>query len=152
METKHLKVPQPANRVTVKLKYCYICKSIKPFSEFSEHNKRKDGKQTYCKKCGFDKQTEWYYKRKHGITLQERDALLTAQNNTCPICNNKIAFKEYKGRGLNTGIEAVVDHCHNSQKIRGVLCGHCNTGLGAFKDNPFALENAIKYLLRSVDE
>lgn len=133
-------------------KVCYLCSKEKPLSEFSGNTTRRDGKQTYCKACGHAQQTEWYYKRKHGITIQERDALLHKQEGMCPICKNTIAFKENKGRGLNTGDEAVVDHCHSSEKIRGVLCGHCNTGLGAFKDNPYALENAIEYLLRSVDE
>lgn len=128
-------------------KVCYVCEEEKPLEEFSGNATRADGKQTYCKKCGHAKQTEWYYKRKHGITMKERDALLAAQDGKCGACGNTIAFKENKGRGLNTGDEAVVDHCHTSGKIRGVLCGHCNTGLGAFKDNVSSLEGAIQYLL-----
>ena len=162
MDTTHIKLPawkqgekltrgQLNNGVKTGHKKCYVCSEEKPLDEFNSNTTRADGKQTYCRKCGHAKQTEWYYKRKHKITIQERDALLVKQNGICPICKNEIAFKENKGRGLNTGNEAVVDHCHDSQKIRGVLCGHCNTGLGAFKDNPFSLENAIEYLLRSVD-
>jgi hypothetical protein len=38
------------------------------------------------------------------------------------------------------------DHCHKTKKVRGLLCGPCNVGLGMFKDNLHSLERAIKYL------
>jgi len=41
-----------------------------------------------------------------------------------------------------------VDHCHETKKIRGVLCNNCNVGLGFFKDNVSSLQNAIKYLAK----
>lgn len=40
----------------------------------------------------------------------------------------------------------VVDHCHNSGEVRGMLCNHCNRGLGHFRDNPETMLNAIAYL------
>lgn len=39
-----------------------------------------------------------------------------------------------------------VDHCHESGKVRGLLCGYCNTALGLFGDSVKSLENAINYL------
>jgi len=39
-----------------------------------------------------------------------------------------------------------VDHCHKTNKVRGLLCANCNKGLGFFKDNTRALERAILYL------
>lgn len=42
--------------------------------------------------------------------------------------------------------ELVIDHCHTSRKIRGVLCHNCNHGLGKFKDDVNLLKKAIEYL------
>lgn len=40
----------------------------------------------------------------------------------------------------------VVDHCHSSGKVRGMLCQHCNRGLGHFRDNTKVMAQAIKYI------
>ncbi|NJS14058.1 MAG: hypothetical protein HC788_04880 [Sphingopyxis sp.] len=39
-----------------------------------------------------------------------------------------------------------LDHCHSTGKIRGMLCLHCNSGLGSFRDDPERLSRAIEYL------
>lgn len=127
------------------MKQCCVCKENKPLDQFGSHANRTDGKQTYCKACSRGEQTRWYYKRKYGITLEQRNTLLENQNNCCAICHSEIEFHD-GCRGSRTGESAVIDHCHGQGHIRGVLCGHCNTGLGAFKDNPDALKRAIEYL------
>lgn len=43
-------------------------------------------------------------------------------------------------------LNLVVDHCHSSRKIRGILCQNCNHGLGKFKDDTLLMEKAIEYL------
>lgn len=53
----------------------------------------------------------------------------------CTICG------EVDAKGL------VVDHCHTSNTVRGMLCNRCNMGLGLFRDDPFLLEFARIYLL-----
>jgi hypothetical protein len=40
----------------------------------------------------------------------------------------------------------MVDHCHETEAVRGLLCMACNFGLGWFKDNPDALRNAASYV------
>lgn len=40
----------------------------------------------------------------------------------------------------------VLDHCHKTMAVRGLLCSNCNVGLGQFKDNSDILMNAIQYI------
>lgn len=44
------------------------------------------------------------------------------------------------------GNRAALDHCHATDRLRGILCKHCNTGLGMFRDRPEALRSAAEYL------
>jgi len=78
---------------------------------------------------------EYRLKSKYGITLTENNVLLQKQNNKCKIC-----LVEFSNVTPN------VDHCHTTNKIRGLLCRACNTGLGQFKDNTKLLTKAINYL------
>jgi hypothetical protein len=73
--------------------------------------------------------------RKYGITILDYDYMLLFQNGLCRICG--------KTNGDN---DLVVDHCHQTGKVRGLLCDYCNSGLGFFKDNIEALRQAIAYL------
>jgi len=55
----------------------------------------------------------------------------------CDICENPCL----------SGKSLAIDHCHESNKIRGLLCMNCNQGLGKFKDSPKLLQKAIEYLI-----
>jgi hypothetical protein len=79
---------------------------------------------------------KYVLKAMYGITLDQYNGLLAQQNGVCKICHEP----PKKGRQLS------VDHCHNSNKIRGLLCSTCNSGLGHFKDDPELLKAAIEYL------
>jgi hypothetical protein len=76
-------------------------------------------------------------KRLYGINLDQFNELKSSQNAMCAICGTK----EPGGTG-----EFAVDHCHSTGSVRGLLCMHCNTGLGKFNDNPAALRKAADYL------
>jgi len=75
--------------------------------------------------------------REYGISLVEYDKMLRAQTNRCAICGKTPAEE---GRRL------AVDHDHETDKLRGVLCGNCNRGLGLFMHDPELLQRAIAYL------
>jgi len=74
------------------------------------------------------------------MNLNEYKARLLHQNNKCLLCE-----KEFADGGFSSD-SPVVDHCHSSGKIRGILCNECNRGLGYFRDNSLALAKASKYI------
>lgn len=74
--------------------------------------------------------------RQYGITTDEYTRLAKKQNWVCAICGKR-------ERRLS---RLVVDHCHSSGKIRGLLCSTCNTGLGYFYDDVALFNKAISYL------
>lgn len=79
-----------------------------------------------------------HLRREYGITIEDFDAILESQSGRCAICDSGDPGKTW-----------CVDHDHESGAIRGVLCWHCNVGLGHFRDNPTALASAIDYLATS---
>lgn len=76
-----------------------------------------------------------YYMRQYGITFKIYAQMFMRQHGRCAICR-----ETPKSRQL------VVDHCHETERVRGLLCGICNSGLGMFKDSVPSLARAIVYL------
>ena len=76
-------------------------------------------------------------RNQYGITLEQYNNMLKAQNYSCAICGEE---DEVEGRRL------AIDHCHTTGQVRGLLCGKCNRGLGLFYDNEDLLQKAIQYL------
>ncbi|AKJ14215.1 hypothetical protein ABB07_30440 [Streptomyces incarnatus] len=71
-------------------------------------------------------------RRKYGLTKAERDALIASQGGVCCICL--------------AAPPAHVDHCHETGRVRGVLCFSCNAALGQFKDQPEVIRRAAAYV------
>jgi hypothetical protein len=67
--------------------------------------------------------------------------MLLEQHSVCRICGTD----NPGGRGKVFS----VDHDHQTGKVRGLLCHHCNVGLGNFKDSIDILKKAISYLEES---
>jgi hypothetical protein len=78
--------------------------------------------------------------KKRGITVEEYDAMLTAQNGVCAICKKRKPW----GRGGSDSL--CIDHCHKTNKVRALLCFGCNTAIGLAEDNPFLLDAMAEYL------
>lgn len=115
-----------------------------------KENKKANGARYYAKNRERElvKQKEWYEKNKdsarwnrlknqYGISQEEYQQLYTLQEGKCAICS--ISQEELR-QPLS------VDHCHITNKVRGLLCNHCNHGIGKFKDDITILQNAINYL------
>lgn len=135
------------------MKQCTKCGCTKPLSEFHKRPETKDGHRTDCKVCFSIRSkkaweskpleerqlanTKLRLKHQYGLTIEQFEELVKAQNNKCFICDIEGG---YNGKPL------YVDHCHKSGRVRRLLCQHCNSGLGMFKDNPELLLKAAEYL------
>jgi hypothetical protein len=84
-------------------------------------------------------------KRLHGLALEEYERLLVVQNGVCAICRRPETQTNRKGGVLSLA----VDHCHATDRIRGLLCARCNRMLGLAKDNPQTMRVAADYLERT---
>lgn len=136
-------------------KLCGICKETLPIESFHKCSREKSGYQQWCKTCrkshNHEERKQYFrdfyhanpekylnhtYKKNYGITLEEYNEMLAQQKGVCAICSNT----------CNSFRRLAVDHDHATGKIRGLLCGNCNKGLGVYHDNIQLLQNAIKYL------
>jgi hypothetical protein len=135
------------------IKTCKACGEEKPREEFGPHGVAKNGVKSWCRACEAARAKAYraadkdrvaainrrsLLKTRYGMTEKVFSMLLAAQDSCCAICGTS----DPGGRGDGF----VVDHCHSTGKIRGLLCTKCNTGLGQFKDDPDVLAKAIKYL------
>lgn len=91
----------------------------------------------FRKRCP-DRRRSSYLKMKYGLTLIEWNLMFEQQGSCCAIC------KSDKTSGINWH----TDHCHVTNKVRGILCNDCNVGIGLFKDNPDICIAASEYLKR----
>ena len=80
--------------------------------------------------------------REFGVNKEQYNNMTIEQNNLCAICKNVETSKHKSG----TVKSLAVDHCHKTNKIRGLLCSKCNLAIGVFKDSIEILESAISYL------
>lgn len=153
--------------LSIKLKSCKGCNLTLPISSFGKTYTSENGYRSKCKKCMSREKCNWaktprgkkkYHdqyarkrerlttegyrwrriKQKYGISQAEYEALLSSQNGKCGIC-----FTGTPTRGT-----FAVDHCHDTGRIRGLLCSTCNSGIGLLKDKLEILEAAVAYMRR----
>lgn len=145
------------------MKRCTHCHQPKPSSAFSRNARAHDGLQSWCKACVSDyhrshprkKQAyrpeahRAYYQRnrervrwqntlkKYGVTAAEYDVLFAFQHGACAICfHQPPAGKKPLG----------VDHDHGTGKVRGLLCGPCNSAIGLLGDDVGRILMAAAYV------
>jgi hypothetical protein len=144
-------------------KTCIKCGELKLLESFPKRKDYKDGRLNTCKSCESlrkkkyeyttDQWKEYRLKKKFGLTLSDYNSILKTQNYCCAICQTHI--DDYVSQC--DGSESVfaqrkskqnfsVDHCHETGKIRGLLCYNCNLLLGNAKDRIHLLSSAIDYL------
>ncbi len=130
-----------------KTKLCKKCNETKFLSEFYiiKSGVQLGKNHTYCKKCCNLNSRDWHasnleksrlrhVRRYYDMTPEEYKAL----PKECAICYCKEDLQ--------------IDHDHITGKIRDILCGNCNRGVGNFKDSPNLLIRATDYILKHYDQ
>lgn len=92
----------------------------------------------YCKDLA---ELNKYLLRNYNIDYKDYQQIYNRQNGKCFICQTE-GFTMAEHHRL----KLVVDHCHTTGTVRGLLCHNCNRALGLLKDNTEYLNRAIKYL------
>ncbi len=90
----------------------------------------------------YPSKSKWHLQKSYGITTEDYNSLLLAQGGVCKVCGEP---ETTRGKG---GLvkPLAVDHDHESDTVRGLLCQSCNVGIGYFKDQPNLLRAAARYL------
>ena len=118
---------------------CTRCKAEKPATAefFPPHNKKRNGFDSWCRGCRATYRNENCRGKFRDVISDDALRDLKATTKECVICGSEG--------------QLVVDHDHVTGKVRGMLCNHCNRGLGHFRDDPVLLEFAAQYLYASAD-
>lgn len=132
------------------LKKCRLCGEEKTLDCFYRSSARtRDGLQHECKVCHNSNSLKHYYKNKEKRVVQRRDYHYRR--------NYGISFNDFSQMSDNVGNKCevceetpvVLDHCHTTGKVRGVLCNKCNQALGLMRDNEQFILGLVEYLKRT---
>lgn len=127
-----------------------------PPINFSFNSKAKDKLTSWCRPCS-NEQTKAYNKAHYdpikerakqlkscyGITIDQYNEMYAQQNGNCAIC---LRHQSVLKKTLS------VDHCHTTEKVRGLLCNTCNKAIGMLLDDTSVIERAALYLHNSRKE
>ena len=118
---------------------CTKCKTEKPATSeyFPLHNKKRNGLDSWCRACRSEYRNANCRGKFRNVISDAKLQEIKSSTTECVICGDA---------GL-----LVVDHDHVTGQVRGMLCNHCNRGLGHFRDDPTLLEFAAQYLYASAD-
>ena len=153
---------------------CTKCKKVKDSSLFHSYSKKKNGFTSQCKECRNKNRKEQYLKdpelskekvkqyrnylkttnpeklffsnratklkSAYNLTLDEYNIKLKQQDYKCGVCGKE--HEEVNKKRL------VVDHCHETNVVRSLLCNNCNTALGLLKENIETIEALKNYLIQ----
>lgn len=144
------------------MKPCSQCRRILPFDAFYKSERHRNGRKGPCIECSkanarareaatyrsrrqeIDRLRlpvrRAFYRsqtlRRYGLTLRDYQLMLENQSGGCGICGAR-------------SHRLVVDHCHATGRVRGLLCQTCNKGLGALGDTVEAIRGVLSYLTDS---
>lgn len=108
----------------------------KRYVQYKEQHKKVMHRNYVKNKISYRKRAFTSRLKQFGLTVDQFNAMLLAQNNLCQVCKQP----ETNGKRLS------VDHSHRTGKVRGLLCNRCNVLLGWASDNEVLLGLAADYL------
>lgn len=137
------------------MKICPKCSRRLGPECFHKDANRKDGLACWCRDCCASKARRWYaenheevkasnrvryYERNYritrrGLTLEEYNELLALQGGKCAVCGCEL-------------LRPQIDHCHRTDRVRGVLCTPCNIVVGWLESHAERAVQAAAYLAR----
>lgn len=150
---------------------CYMCRSVKMFSEFPKDRLKKHGRGSACNPCNKERSRAWNIANPKKAKVMKRSWYLKQQT-LRPFVKRQLAWRQ---KGINITPEQYLiklaeqnscckicrrpekvfkksfapDHDHKTGIIRGLLCGPCNPALGYFQDDQDRILRAINYLKAS---
>jgi hypothetical protein len=138
------------------MKVCKRCKEEKGYSEYGRDKRLKDGLTIYCRPCDSIRMAEWrakqdpkklalkerdnHLRRTYGMTLEQYEEMLTKQGGVCLLCDRTAEEAHPDKRAL------VVDHCHDTGAVRGLLCSQCNSAIHRIEIDPAWAVRAVAYV------
>jgi len=150
-------------------KYCRGCGEDRPLSEWHKAKDRKDGLATQCKRCVKRRSDKWYqenterkratakryyadnedrfrenaYRSKYGIGVDDYERMYDEQGGVCALCSKpETAREKWNGKVRRLA----VDHCHETGRVRGLLCYRCNHIISCLGDNLNSALKLVRYM------
>lgn len=120
---------------------CSDCGIDKDLDQFPRTSGEDAGPGLFCRPCqrirsrrkSREGRNRGYHLRaRYGLSESDVAARIAQQDGLCAVCRTAEATQ--------------VDHDHETGRVRGILCLHCNAGMGAFRDDPRLIYQAIDYL------
>lgn len=137
------KRPSAPDRLRGQCKNCIAIKG-KDWEQRNRHKRKEISRRAAPNQAA---RKDWL-KRVYGLTPAQYESMVLEQGGVCAICNRP---EETTLNGARRSL--AVDHCHATNRVRALLCGHCNKAIGLAREDIGILRAMISYLeLHAADE
>ncbi|PRY47559.1 recombination endonuclease VII [Geodermatophilus tzadiensis] len=113
-------------------RWCPSCHQAVAHEDFARSARTSSGFGSQCKPCKYAADMDRYYARRYGLDRAGIDELRARQSDLCAICGDPRP--------------AHIDHDHERDFVRALLCERCNLALGLFRDDPSLMRAAADYV------
>jgi hypothetical protein len=142
--------PKRIDWATITEKPCTKCKQVLPLEAFGPVEIGSIRKRPACKKCLAESRSTFHTNhllKRYGITIERYHELFCQQDGRCAICGTSNPYGPLESETRKRKLRFfAVDHCHETGKVRGLLCARCNLAIGNFNDDIALIKMAIDYI------